>query len=274
MNETVSVLMSILNGESTMDRAMESILNQTFRDLELIVCDDGSTDSTWEKLLDYQARDQRVVLLRNDKNIGLAASLNRCLQAAKGCYIARQDADDYSDPDRIEKTLRYLQKEKLPFAACGVRISSDEGVWSRRLYAEVITRHDIVKSNPFFHPTLVFRKDVLEAVGGYRVAPETRRTEDYDLVMRLAARGMIGRNLQEYLYDVREMRDDYMKKHRRITRWYEFRTRLYGYRQMKVPAKEYLYLIKPLLLCCVPLSMLNLLKRIQWNMEWKGKRHE
>lgn len=257
--------MSIFNGERTMERAIDSILNQTYREIELIICDDGSIDATWTKLLRYQSRDERVVLLRNEANTGLAASLNRCLRIARGKYIARQDADDYSDPQRIEKTLAYLQREALPYAACGVRISDNAGIWSRRLYAENITRHDIVRFNPFFHPTMVFQKRVLEEAKGYRVAKETRRTEDYDLVMRLAAANRIGKNLQEYLYEVSELREDYIKKHRPITRWYEFRTRLYGYRKMKVPAKEYLYLFKPLLLCCVPLCMLRFIKRMQWN---------
>ena len=264
MKVTISVIMSILNGESTMNRAIDSILNQTYREIELIICDDGSTDATWQELLRYKTSDERIMLLRNEKTIGLAASLNRCLQIAKGEYIARQDADDYSDPERLEKTLDYLKQNELPYAACGVSVSAHDGIWSRRIYPEIITRRDIVKHNPFFHPTMIFKRSVLESVNGYRVAQETRRTEDYDLVMRLAAQNVIGRNLQEYLYEVSEPRGDYINKHRRITRWYEFRTRLYGYRKMKISAIEYLYLLKPLALCCVPLSMLHLLKRIQW----------
>ena len=265
MKVTVSVIMSILNGEYTMNRAIDSILNQTYREIELIICDDGSSDATWQRLQEYRQRDARIALLSNENTMGLAASLNRCLRLAKGEYIARQDADDYSDPERIEKTLAYLRRRALPFAACGVRISGETGIWSRRMYPEEITRHEIIKHNPFFHPTMVFKKSALEAVGGYRVAPETRRTEDYDLVMRLAAEQMIGQNLQEYLYEVSEPQSEYKKKHRRITRWYEFRTRLFGYKKMKVPIGEYVYAFKPLLLCCIPLSMLSFLKRIQWH---------
>ena len=264
MKAVVSVLMSVLNGEKTLDESISSILNQTFEDFEFIICDDASVDGTGRILESWRERDPRIVLIRNEKRMGLAASLNRCLALAKGAYIGRQDADDVSDPTRLEKTLAYLIENDLPYAGCGVRITDDGGVWSRRLYPEFITRHDIVKANPFFHPTLVLRREVMDGVGGYRVSEETSRTEDYDLIMRLAAKGIVGRNLQAYLYDVREPRGEYALKHRRATRLREFRTRLRGYRLMKVPLREYVYLLKPLALCAVPLGLLTRLKKFQW----------
>lgn len=274
MSEMVSVLMSVLNGEKTMDRAIDSILGQTYREIELILCDDGSTDATWAKMQRYREADKRIVLLRNAHTLGLAASLNRCLQVASGVYIARQDADDFSHPERIERTLAFLQSKRLPYAACGVLISDADGIWSKRIYPQQITRHDIVKSNPFFHPTMIFRQEVIRSVGGYRVSNETRRTEDYDLVMRLAARQMIGQNMQEFLYEVSEPRGEYGRKHKRITRWYEFRTRWYGYRAMHVAPVEYAYLLKPLVLCFIPLYLLTIFKHVQWKMKLKGNHHD
>ena len=195
----VSILMGVFNAEVTLEKALDSVLSQTFSAFELIVCDDASTDSSLKILLRYRKKDPRIIVIRNRRNLGLGASLNRCLERARGRYIARQDADDISSPDRLEKILHYLKANSLPFAACGVFIFDDKGVWSRRLYPEIIKMHDIARHNPFFHPTMIFRREVLEAAGGYRVAPETRRAEDYDLVMRLAALGFIGQNLQEYL---------------------------------------------------------------------------
>ena len=266
--------MSVLNGEKTMDRAIDSIRGQTYREIELILCDDGSTDATWAKMQRYREADKRIVLLRNAHTLGLAASLNRCLQVASGVYIARQDADDFSHPERIERTLAFLQSKRLPYAACGVLISDADGIWSKRIYPQQITRHDIVKSNPFFHPTMIFRQEVIRSVGGYRVSNETRRTEDYDLVMRLAARQMIGQNMQEFLYEVSEPRGEYGRKHKRITRWYEFRTRWYGYRAMHVAPVEYAYLLKPLVLCFIPLYLLTIFKHVQWKMKLKGNHHD
>ena len=106
------------------------------------------------------------------------------------------------------------------YAACGVRVFDDTGVWSTRQFPQKITKHIIAQKNPFFHPTMLFRRAVLESVNGYSTSPETRRTEDYDLVMRLAANGVIGENLQEILYSVYEPQEAYLR-HNARTRMYE-----------------------------------------------------
>ena len=189
----VSVLMSVYNGASTLEKAAASVLTQTYRDLELILCDDASTDDTWRIMQRIAAQDARATIFQNKTNLGLGASLNECLSRARGEYIARQDADDISDPDRIERTMDFLLSSGAPYAACGVRVFDDTGVWSTRQYPQKITKHIIAQKNPFFHPTMIFRRAVLESVNGYRAAPETRRTEDYDLVMRLLQRARSGR---------------------------------------------------------------------------------
>lgn len=260
----ISVLMSVYNGATTVERAIDSILRQTLSDFELILCDDASTDETWAILSAYAERDDKIHLLRNAENRGLGYSLNRCLELAQGEYIARQDADDISAPDRLERTLDYLRVHDLPYAACGVHIFDDEGVWSRRLFPEVITEHIIAQKNPFFHPTMLFRREVLLGVDGYHVTKVTRRTEDYDLVMRLAARGIIGQNLQEYLYSVYEPPEAYLR-HTPRTRWYEVRVRFSGLQQMGAPLADYVYLLKPIIMCMIPRRLLKTVKRLQWS---------
>lgn len=269
----VSVLMSVYNGEATLRTSMDSILAQTFSDFEFIICDDGSTDRSWDILCEYQKKDNRVRVFQNPHNLGLAASLNNCLALAKGQYIAREDADDISDPERLEKTLCYLQKENAPYVGCGVHIFDDNGVWSHRIYPEQITKHIIAQKNPFFHPTMIFRREILELAGGYRVSPETRRTEDYDLVMRLAGQGVIGKNLQEYLYYVYEPPEAY-RRHTLQTRWYEILVRYYGLRQMAAPLRDYVYLLKPVVMCMVPHSLLKQVKRLQWQRQEEGNTHD
>ena len=268
----VSVLMSVYNGEATLRTAMDSILAQTFSDFEFIICDDGSTDSSWDILCGYQKEDDRVRVFQNLQNLGLAASLNSCLALAKGRYIARQDADDISDPERLKKTLLYLQKENAPYAGCGVHVFDDDGIWSRRIFPEQITKHIIARNNPFFHPTMVFKKETFELAGGYRVSPETRRTEDYDLVMRLAGLGVIGKNLQEYLYYVYEPPEAY-RRHTLRTRWYEVLVRLHGLRRMAAPLWDYVYLCKPIVMCMIPHSLLKQVKRLQWRKQEEGYTH-
>ena len=259
----VSVLMSVYNGAPTLEKAAASVLAQTYRNLELILCDDASTDDTWRIMQRIAAQDARVTVFQNKTNRGLGASLNGCLSRAGGEYIARQDADDVSDPDRIERTMDFLLSSGAPYAACGVRVFDDGGVWSTRQYPQKITKHIIAQKNPFFHPTMVFRRAVLEGVGGDSETPETRRTEDYDLVMRLAAEGVIGENLPEILYSVYEPKEAYLR-HNAKTRLCEVRVRARGLRAMGSPALDYIYLVKPLIMACVPRGLMRSLKRLQW----------
>ena len=259
----VSVLMSVYNGAPTLEKAAASVLAQTYRNLELILCDAASTDDTWRIMQRIAAQDARVTVFQNKTNRGLGASLNGCLSRAGGEYIARQDADDVSDSDRIERTMDFLLSSSAPYAACGVRVFDDGGVWSTRQYPQKITKHIIAQKNPFFHPTMVFRRAVLEDVGGYSETPETRRTEDYDLVMRLAAEGVIGENLPEILYSVYEPKEAYLR-HNAKTRLCEVRVRARGLRAMGSPASDYIYLVKPLIMACVPRGLMRSLKRLQW----------
>ena len=262
----VSVLMSVYNGAPTLEKAAASVLAQTYRNLELILCDDASTDDTWRIMQRIAAQDARVTVFQNKTNRGLGASLNGCLSRAGGEYIARQDADDVSDPDRIERTTDFLLSSGAPYAACGVRVFDDGGVWSTRQYPQKITKHIIAQKNPFFHPTMVFRRAVLEGVGGYSETPETRRTEDYDLVVRLAAEGVIGENLPEILYSVYEPKEAYLR-HNAKTRLCEVRVRARGLRAMGSPASDYIYLVKPLIMACVPRGMMRSVKRLQWKLQ-------
>ena len=263
---TVSILMSVYNGAKTLSAAVDSVLSQSYRDFEFIICDDASTDESWTILQHYAAKDVRIQLIRNERNCGLGASLNHCLRVSNGRFIARQDADDISDPERLGRTLDYLIRNDLPYVGCGVNVFDDTGIWSRRLFPEIITKHIIAQKNPFFHPTMLFKREVLELVGGYRVTEYTRRTEDYDLVMRLASKGIIGRNLQEYLYHVYEPMDAY-NRHTVKTRWYEICTRVYGLRQMKSPPGDYIYLMKPIIMCLIPRFFRKYVKKLQWAIQ-------
>ncbi len=106
----ISVVMSVYNGQSYLREAVESILNQTFTDFELILIDDGSTDATGEILDEYATRDARIILSRNQNNIGLTRSLNQGISMSRGKYIARMDADDVSRADRLSRQFEFLEK--------------------------------------------------------------------------------------------------------------------------------------------------------------------
>jgi glycosyltransferase involved in cell wall biosynthesis len=180
----VSVLMGVHDGLPYVRDAAESVLSQTVSDIELVVVDDASGDGTREVLASFD--DPRLVVIRNDENLGLTRSLNRALGIARGAFVARQDADDRSLPQRLERQLEFLDRHP-DVGLCGTwaRFVDDRGRVTAigrpptdpdRL-AEAL-RH----ANEVFHGTIVVRRALMDALGGYREA--FRYAQDYDLYLR------------------------------------------------------------------------------------------
>ena len=184
----VSIVMAVCNGERYVREAVESILNQTFADFEFIIIDDGSTDSTWSILTAYAAQDSRVVLIRNQENIGLTRSLNKGLALAQGEYLARQDADDVSLPERLEWQVAFLdQHVKCSLVAshaseiddnCNVVGYMTPPSGNSKLQA------DLMRWNFLPHGSVMFRSSAVRRMGGYD--PTYQYAQDYDLWLRLA----------------------------------------------------------------------------------------
>lgn len=198
----VSVLMSVYNGARYLREAMDSILNQTFTDFEFIVVDDGSTDET-PAILDSYA-DPRVVRLHNETNIGLTRSLNRGLAVAKGEYVARQDADDVSLPERLQKQVAFLDAHPK-VAAVGtayIEVPVDGG--PERLMvmptASQAIREQLFYTHCFCHGSVMLRRNAMVVVGGYD--ENFQAAQDRDLWLRLAERFDLA-NLDEPLYRLR-----------------------------------------------------------------------
>lgn len=197
MSPKVSVIMSVYNGERYLREAVESILNQTFTDFELILLDDSSSDNTWAQLLKYAADDHRVRLVKNERNLGLAKSLNKLVSMCKGAYIARMDADDISQPDRLEKQVKFLEANSqvsLLFAYIK-QIDSDGndcGTWQD----DIINIHNseicntLPVTNCVAHPTLMARTNVMKSYL-YSENSLVRHTEDYELWLRVASDGHV-----------------------------------------------------------------------------------
>ena len=122
MNEKVSVIMGIYNiaSKEMLEKSIQSILNQTYKNIEFIIIDDGSSNETYEWAQEITINDSRVKLYRNKKNMGLTKTLNLCLEYATGKYIARMDGDDYCELDRIETQLKYLFEKKCDLVASNV----------------------------------------------------------------------------------------------------------------------------------------------------------
>ena len=185
-NPKVSLVMSVYNGQRYLREAVESILNQSFRDFEFIIVDDGSTDGTWRIVNSYD--DARLVLVRNERNIGLTRSLNKGLKLARGEYIARMDADDISHPERLENQVAFLEQNG-DVGLVGVwyeKIDNKGRVFDVRKLAVIhdeILRY-LLHENHFAHSAVMFRRHCLDKVGLY--GENLPYAQDYDLWLRIS----------------------------------------------------------------------------------------
>jgi glycosyltransferase involved in cell wall biosynthesis len=185
----VSVIMSVFNGEPYLSQAIESILSQTFDDFEFIIVDDGSTDSSPMILETFAKKHVRIRLLRNDSNSGLIASLNKAFQAAKGEYIARQDADDTSLPWRFERQVQFLDQHPevgvLGTWMKNIEQNGEEKIWKTPI-SDSLIRWSLLLDPSIAHATVMIRRHILDGDRTYR--PEMAHAEDYDLWSRLSER--------------------------------------------------------------------------------------
>jgi glycosyltransferase involved in cell wall biosynthesis len=183
---TVSIIMSTFDRGMVLDRAIQSIVEQTFEDWELILVDDASGDEGRHIAQAWSKQHHKITTIRNPTNRGLAASLNRAIASSTGRYIARMDDDDASHPERLRMQVDFLERhpeiDVLGAAAFVVDSTGiDLGINSRPETHEEIVR-TIYRSSPFIHPTVMMRRDFIQEAGGY---DETfLRAEDRDLWLR------------------------------------------------------------------------------------------
>lgn len=240
--------------------SMDSILEQSFEDFEYIICDDGSSDSTWELLCEYAKKDPRIKLLQNEKNKGLAYSLNRCIEISTGEFIARHDLDDYSDKERLKKQIEYLDNNpEIALLGTQAYLFDKNGVWGKEHFPILVTKKDFLFTSPYQHGAMMIRKDALLDVGCYRVARATKRAEDYDLFMTMHTK-YNGANLDELLYYFCE--DTSSQKRRKYRyRIGEMKVRFRGFKKLKLMPRGFFYAIKPLFVGLIPAKLLNKLKK-------------
>ena len=200
INPKISVIMSVYNGEKYLREAIESILAQTFTDFEFVIVNDGSTDNSLEIIQSYD--DERIKIINNEKNIGLTKSLNKALKVARGEYIARQDADDISLPNRFEEQLKYLEKhsEVALLGTFAYSIDKKGKIVGKRVMLAKPSLKDIFKGNSFNHGSVMFKKEIVNQLGGYNEL--IRYSQDYELWSRIAKYYEV-RNLTQLLYKSR-----------------------------------------------------------------------
>ncbi len=187
MKPAISVIMSVYNGETYLAEAIESVINQTFKNWELIVINDCSTDSTSEILAGFASKDERIKVHTNEVNLKLPSSLNKAISLSIGKYIARMDADDICLPDRLEKQYKFMEENReIDMSSCrfmtvknGVYMSGGAG---GRCDNQAL-RTMLLVANPILHPGVIAKAEVMKKLG---YDTTLTCTEDLELWTRMA----------------------------------------------------------------------------------------
>jgi O-antigen biosynthesis protein len=259
---TVSLIMAVYNGETALRASIDSILTQTFSDFELIIVDDGSTDNTPVILSEYAARDSRVKIVKNQKNLGLTASLNVGIRAARGKYIARMDAGDTSEPTRFEQQVAFLDAHP-DYGLLGTwAVVVDEhnkqvGVMKYPTDHDTL-RKIMIRYNPFVHSSVMMRRSVLDAAGWYD--ERWKYAQDYELFFRMLQHSR-GALLGEYLVSYRVYPNSITRRKNKLQTLFAIKARMKAIRSGQYGAWSYTALLRPLIGYLLPYKGKQLIKK-------------
>lgn len=204
----ISVIIGIYNCASTLVEALDSLYAQTYQDFKVILCEDGSSDNTYEVAAQYAASHDNIILIRNEKNMGLNHTLNRCLELADTEYVARMDGDDISLPERFEKEINFLDEHpEYAFVSSPMIYYDEQGEFRRGKQHNDPTGLDFLHGRTFCHAPVMMRLTAYRAVGGYTVSDYLLRLEDQHLWLKLYQQGYKGYCLEQPLYMMRDDRN-------------------------------------------------------------------
>ena len=188
--------MPVYNGDHFIEAAVQSILNQTFKDFEFLILNDGSNDKTLEIINEYEQKDKRIKII-NQSNAGLTKSLNTCINLSQGSYIARQDADDKSAPTRLEKQLEILTINNFEFC-CTRTYVEEKKIISPRYLFYLPYKIALLFQNPFIHGSWMFSRNIIKKIGFYDES--IKYAQDYDYISRVIYSNIKVKYLKDYLY--------------------------------------------------------------------------
>lgn len=264
----ISIIMGIYNCADTLTEALDSIANQTYTDWELIMCDDGSSDKTYEAAEKYiqEHPEYKIKLLRHKKNKGLNQTLNDCLKVASGEYIGCMDADDISLPTRFEKEIAEFKKDpNFSVVSCPMIYFDENGEWGvGKCDNDYPKKGDLVFGTVHAHAPCLIKREAIRAVKGYSVGKRLLRVEDWHLWIKIYASGRYGKNLEEPLY---KMRDDQKATKRRKFRYRlneAYMSRL-AVSTFNLPKVMYLYSLRPIVVGMLPTALYNYLHKRKMN---------
>ena len=214
LDNKISVILPVYNSQEFLSQSINSILNQTYKNFELIIIDDGSTDNSKEICEYFSKKDNRVIFIDNDHQ-GLTKSLNKGLEIAKGKFIARQDADDVSLPERFEKQINwFLKDEGRVLCGTNCKILNEDNSYKNNKSLK-FTNSGIIKklkySNCFVHSSTMFLRNSSQNLGNYDENLEY--AQDYDLWWKLTTLGEVG-NLNEKLLILRNRKNSISVKNK------------------------------------------------------------
>src|SRR3990167_3934050 len=201
----ISVIMSVYNGMPFLKEATESILKQTYKNFEFIIVDDGSEDKSWEYL--KSLKDKKIKLIKNKRNLGLAASLNKALQRAQGDFIARMDADDVSKPERLTTQMDFMKKNpQVDICGSFVKVIDENGQIIGQIKKPISDKE--IKKELFWlpsllHPTWFAREEVFRKLNGYDKRWDY--VEDFEFLTRAKDYKMA--NIPKYLMLFRSQKE-------------------------------------------------------------------
>jgi glycosyltransferase involved in cell wall biosynthesis len=204
----VTVLIPAYNAEKYIEEALASIQRQTYRNLEILIIDDGSIDRTNQIIQEIRQKDKRIELVVNETNLGLIKTLNKGIDLAKGKYIARMDSDDIAHPERIQEQLAMMLKDdNIDFVGCLLKVIDRN---SRFLYYSdafdtkdsFVARFISMFESPIAHPGLIIKTDVIKKYR-YRDAEEYKHVEDFDMFSRMLSDGLNYKCVDSYLLNYR-----------------------------------------------------------------------
>lgn len=265
---SVSVIMGIYNCAPTLPDAINSIINQSYTDWELIMCDDGSGDNTLEVALEFKDKyPNKIIVLKNEKNLGLNATLNKCLKVAKGKYIARMDGDDICAPERFEEEIYVLETEpEISIVSTDMSYFDESGIWGRISHPTYPQKMDFLRRTLFCHAPCMVKKEAYEAVEGYTVDKRLLRIEDYHLWMKMYKAGYKGKNIGKVLYCMRDDRNAYSRR--------KFRYRLnsayagcLAVKELNLPIWGYVIALRPIIIGLLPKGIYDKLHK--WKLQIK-----
>ncbi len=195
----ISVLMSVYNDEKTLERSIESILKQTFKNFELLINDDSSTDDSFKIIKNFSNIDNRIKFFQNENNTGLTKSLNKLIRQSSGEFIARQDSDDTSHVERFQKQINVIESGKFDIVTTRANVIGEKRkIPNISFYFP--KRYIIKYKNPFIHGSLLIKKNVLNDIGNYD--ERFYYSQDYKLMSDLIKQNKKIKTLRQPLYNL------------------------------------------------------------------------